>query len=230
MLITRLERLDLLVGSREWPYARENAALIAAHFAAEAEKRPLWNGQLLLMHDWRIDGANGVGQYFQTDFASFLTWRDLGFADPDIRNGFGMAALRSAEGHFVLGEMAGTTANAGKVYFPAGTPDPLDVRGDRLDMEGSVRRELAEETGLGDAECTFSPEWVAVDAGPRLALMKPVHSRLPAEELARRILAHGHTGEHPEFSAVRMVRTREDFTEAMPPFIRAYLDFALAQG
>ena len=86
--------------------------------------------------------------YFETDFASFLAWRDWGFPDRDVFNGFGMGALRCSDGAFLLGEMADHTANAGRIYFPAGTPDLDDVKLGAVDIAGSIAREIEEETGL----------------------------------------------------------------------------------
>ena len=90
--------------------------------------------------------------YFETDFASFLAWRDWGFPDSDVFNGFGMGALRCADGAFVMGEMGHHTANAGRIYFPSGTPDLDDLSGDTVDIAGSVAREVEEETGLTPAD------------------------------------------------------------------------------
>ena len=63
----------------------------------------MWNGRVLLMR--RGDIADGVlsGAYLETDFASFIAWRDWGFPDTTMRNCFAMAALRSADGAFLLG-------------------------------------------------------------------------------------------------------------------------------
>ncbi len=51
-------------------------------------------------------GKRFSADYFETDFASFLAWRDWGFPDNSVFNGFGMGALRGSDGAFVLGEMA----------------------------------------------------------------------------------------------------------------------------
>ena len=54
-----------------------------------------------------FDGGQLSTSYFQTDLASFLVWRDRGFSDKNVFNGFGMSALLGNDGAFVLGEMAG---------------------------------------------------------------------------------------------------------------------------
>ena len=100
----------------------------------------------------RSPTASLSGAYLETDFASFIAWRDWGFPDKTMRNCFPMAALRSSDGAFLLGVMGAHTATAGQVYFPAGTPDPNDVVGERVDLEAGVMRELPEETGLGPAD------------------------------------------------------------------------------
>jgi hypothetical protein len=45
-----------------------------------------------------------------------------------------MAALRGADGAFLLGEMAPHTTNGGQIYFLAGTPDPSDVFDGKVDL------------------------------------------------------------------------------------------------
>ncbi len=126
---------------------------IDAYFAELRRGKPaLWNGQVLLLHEHALTGDVLRGSFLATDYASFLAWRDWDFPDPAMRNCFAMAALRAADGAFLLGVMGSHTANAGRVYFPGGTPDLDDVVEGRVDLDGSVRRELAEETGLDVAE------------------------------------------------------------------------------
>jgi len=222
--VVRLARAELRFAPRPWPFAHERRAEIDAHFARLLRERPrAFNGQVLMLREFAIEDGLLRGAYFETDFASFIAWRDWGWPDPSVRNCFGQAALRTADGAFVLGVMSSHTLNAGRIYFPSGTPDPKDIVGDKVDLDGSVLRELAEETGLTAADVALDPGWHAVLAGPRLAMLKPVSSPLPAEELRARILAHIAAETHPELADVRIVRDPADLDEMMPEFIHDYL-------
>src|ERR1700758_2964274 len=112
--IHRVTTLDLTVRDAAWPFAEERRDEIAAHFSGKQRERPkMWNGRLLLGRDPEIAGGHFAASYFETDFASVLAWRDWGFPDKGVFNGFGMGALRASDGAFVLGVMGEHTANAG---------------------------------------------------------------------------------------------------------------------
>jgi 8-oxo-dGTP pyrophosphatase MutT (NUDIX family) len=223
--IHRVTTLDLKVKPFAWPFARERRGEIDAHFAEmQREKPALWNGRVLL-------GRNSVrtehrlsAEYFETDFASFLAWRDWGFPDRDVFNGFGMGALRSSDGAFLLGEMAGHTSNAGRIYFPAGTPDPDDVRDGALDITGSIGREIAEETGLGATDYTMDTHWSCVFAGPSIAMIRVLRVALPGEALKARVEAHLARETKPELAAVHLAWARSDLAPVMPRFVSAFLE------
>ena len=171
-VIHRVTALDLTVRPRLWSFAQTRRADIEAHFAREQRAKPqLWNGRILLARNPGFTEGQLTADYFETDFASFLAWRDWGFPDSEVFNGFGMGALRSADGAFVLGEMGQHTANAGRIYFPSGTPDLDDVRDGAVDIAGSVAREVLEETGLSDADYTASPHWDCVVSGAAIAMI-----------------------------------------------------------
>jgi 8-oxo-dGTP pyrophosphatase MutT (NUDIX family) len=213
-----------------WPWAQENRPLIEAHWARLTARNPaLYNGRVLVRRRQALEAGRLALSYVETDYASFIAFRDHGFPDPTTGNSFAMAALRASDGGFIVGRMASHTANAGKVYFPAGTPEPNDVLADgTVDLAGSVLRELAEETGLEPSEVEATDRWVATFAGARTALMREVLAREPAEALCGRIRAFLATEVRPELADVHVVRTAADIdAEAMPPFMQAYLRFAL---
>ena len=223
--IHRVTTLDLKLESWSWPFASERRAEIDAHFAEKkAEKPALWNGRVLLGREASFEGERFSARFFETDFASLLAWRDWGFADSTVFNGFGMGALRSSDGAFALGEMAAHTANAGRVYFPSGTPDPDDIRAGAVDIPGSVAREMTEETGLTEADYRASPYWHCVVSGAAIAMIALLQAEWPAEQLRARIEAELARQEEAELSRIHLVRTHADFTPQMPLFVTAFIE------
>jgi 8-oxo-dGTP pyrophosphatase MutT (NUDIX family) len=222
--IIPVARLDLRFEPVAWRFADERRAAIDAHFAKlRVDKPEMWNGRVLLLRHGEIADGTLSGAYLETDFASFIAWRDWGFPDRTMRNCFPMAALRSSDGAFLLGVMGGHTATAGQVYFPAGTPDPNDIVGDSVDLEAGVMRELLEETGLGPADAAPQPGWFATPLGQRLALMKVVEARDDAERLRRRILKFLAADLRPELAGIEVVRSVDDLHSAMPRYVSTFL-------
>lgn len=230
--IVPLDRLDLRVDPAPWELAARSRAAIDAHFAQLQRGNPaIWNGRILLLASHQVEDRTLIGRYKETDFASMMWWRDNGYPDPDIRNAFAMGALRGADGGFILCRMADWTANAGRIYFAAGTPDLSDITPDGVvDLEGSVLRELNEETGLAPSDIIVAPSWTGVFNGPRIALMRPLAARASSEEIAARINAFAALQERPEITEAVIVRGPDELTEAMPDFIRAYLRYVWEGG
>ena len=228
-VIHRVTTLDLSFHPRPWPFADERRADIDAHFAIKQREKPsLWNGRILLARNPAFTGDRFSADYFESDFASFLAWRDWGFPDKDVFNGFGMGALRCADGAFVMGEMGGHTANSGRVYFPSGTPDLDDIRGDTVDIAGSVVREVGEETGLTSADYQLGGHWDCVVTGPSIAMVLLLHVAMSGEAMRARIEANLARQSEPEFAAIHLVRGIGDLTAAMPRFVTAFVEQELS--
>ena len=231
--IEEIASIDLRLEPRPWPFAIDRAPEIGAHWEELLRSNPHhYNGRVLLMH--RVDVVAGsAGRRLESgcfiaEYKSFLAWRDFGFPDRTITNVFAMAALRSADGAFLLGEMGCTTANAGKIYFPAGTPDPSDLIGKAVDLEGNLLRELEEETGIGADEIALDAGWTTVFQGPFVACIKTVHSTLSAAELVARGAAFIAREKQPELARLKAVFGFQDLDEErMPDFILTYLRHVL---
>lgn len=228
--IVALDRVEARIEAFDWAFARERADAIAAHWAKLTVGKPsMFNGRIMLQHRAAIAGGVFQAGYFEADYAAFLSWRDFGvqssLPQPTIRNGFAMAALRAADGAFLLGRMGNHTANPGKVYFAAGTPDREDARTDgTLDLAGSVTRELCEETGLTLDEILVEECWTAVIVPGRVAFMRPVGIDLPAEAARALMLERIEAQAEPELSDIVIVRNLADCAAYdMPPFMTSYL-------
>ena len=135
-----------------------------------------------------------------------------------------MSALHAADGAFLLGLMAPHTANAGQLYFPTGTPDPDDVRGDTVDFDGSLLRELAEETGL-------TADDVGGCSGMARRARRPAHGAdqapagraSPRPRCARASSLISRARREPELCDIVIVRSRADLDARMPEFVTAFL-------
>jgi 8-oxo-dGTP pyrophosphatase MutT (NUDIX family) len=138
-----------------------------------------------------------------------------------------MGALRCSDGAFVLGEMSQHTANAGRIYFPAGTPDLGDIKDGSFDVSGSVVREAEEETGLTPSDYRAGEGWDCIDAGTSIALIRVLQVDMPGEALRAKIEANLARQASPELSAIHLVRSRSDITAAMPRFVMAWLEAKL---
>jgi 8-oxo-dGTP pyrophosphatase MutT (NUDIX family) len=226
--IHRVTTLDLKVMPAAWPFAHARRGEIDAHFAKLREGKPeVWNGRVLLgRNPMRADGRLSA-EYFETDFASFLAWRDWDFPDREVFNGFGMGALLSNDGAYLLGEMGAHTANAGHIYFPAGTPDPDDVKDGALDLASSIVREIEEETGLTQADYAMDAQWICVFNGPRVAMIRVLRVDMPGEKLRAHIEKNLASQARPELRAIHLVRATTDLSPAMPRFITAFLQAQL---
>ncbi len=160
--MVEVAELDFDLEPAPWPFAKTHAESIAAHWAELRKAKPaIYNGRVLLMgrrelHQ-RDDGSLRLrGSFFEAGYADYVAWRAFGHPGERVDNCFSMAALRGADGAFLLGEMAPHTMSGGQIYFPAGTPDPHDVFDGKVDLDASARRELLEETGV-NAEVADDP-------------------------------------------------------------------------
>jgi 8-oxo-dGTP pyrophosphatase MutT (NUDIX family) len=116
------------------------------------------------------------------------------------------------------------TSNAGRIYFPSGTPDLDDIRGDAVDMSGSVVREVEEETGLSAADYRAGAHWDCVVSGATIAMIRILDVDLTGEALRARIEANLARQAQPELSAIHLVREPRDLTAAMPRFVTAFVE------
>ena len=229
LVIHRISALDLVVEAWTWPFAEARRAEIAAHFADKQREKPaMWNGRVLLGRNPVFSGGRFSASYFETDFASFLAWRDWGFPDSTVFNGFGMGALRCADGAFVLGEMGQHTSTAGRIYFPSGTPDLDDIRDGQVDISGSIARELEEETGLVPGDYRSEADWHCVSTGHAVAMIRILHVDMPGDALRGRIEGNLALQRLPELSAIHLVRGTRDLNSAMPRFVTAFIEAQFA--
>lgn len=231
--VLEIAQLALTVGPAAWTYAEQNSAAIDAHWQRESTANPnYFNGGIYLIDQFEVDeGARRIdARLLQTDFKSYLYWRDHGYPPADVLDGFGSGLIRSAEGTVILGRQRPGNINSGLTYLPGGFIDGRDVdAGGSIDIAKSVVREIEEETGLTAGELTRQEGFLIVLGGAHVAFAVPFVSHLSTAAITDRIACHIGTEKNPELAEAVAIRTPEDFGAlAMPRYARTLLTCLLA--
>lgn len=219
--IRPISRLELSLRQQTWPFAEQNHAEIKQHWTGLTKANPdIWNGSVLMAHDVSLTGGVFSASFLKTDYASFIAWRDWGWPDTGIYNCFGSAVVQSSDGALIYGQMRHNTLNAGLCYPPGGSLDLSDLRTDgSIDMEGSITRELAEETGLDAGKAESGDLWAVFDE-QRISIARLLVFNDTAEEIVDTIAAHIAADRNPELSAAVVLRASRDLTQPMPGYAR----------
>lgn len=226
--IVAVNSLDLRVSREGWDFASRHRHDIELHWQAVTAERPgLWNGEVLLCNSAEVTDRRFIATLVQSDFASFIAWRDWGRPDATVRNCFGVPAVFSSDGALLFGVMNGWTLNAGKSYPPSGTLEPKDIAHDgTVDVVGSMRNELQEETGLDLAEAQAG-EMIVVFEGPRLAIVQRYDFNVSFEQMQAVFASHAMTEESPELSAIEAVRDISQIDSRMPGYAHDIIRYFL---
>jgi 8-oxo-dGTP pyrophosphatase MutT (NUDIX family) len=212
-----IKGLDLHLRRGSWAFADAERRKIDEHWRKLADANSkIWNGDVLICT--KVDLTAGVltGDFLKTDYASFVAWRDWGWPDRTVCNCFGSAAVVSADRAVLYGRMAGHTLNAGKVYPPGGSLEMRDVTPDgRVDVMGSITRELEEETGLKAADAEWG-ELLAIFDEHRLSVAQVFHFAETAEALAGKVREYLRSAHEDELSDIEIITATSRLASTMP--------------
>lgn len=176
----------LRVSGDPHPYETGHRAAIDARWSREIARNPaLFDGRIVLFSDIRLANGRLEGVGHEARFATFLHWR--AGSPAGAYHCFASAMLVSGDGALIAVRMGPHTANAGKVYFAAGSFEPDDVAGGSVDVVANMRREVMEETGLDLDDAEAVPGWLGWSWSGRTVLARRYRFREPAEALAERI-------------------------------------------
>ena len=228
--IVSLNSCDLVVTENPWQWALDNASAVKRFWnKAIVDKPSMFNGQVLVMGEHNIADGCLSGSVHKTDFASFLYCKDKGLPqEAGVRNVFGCAVVRSADGHLLFGRMAPYTATSGRVYPMAGTPDLEDIKDGKLDIEGSLKRELQEEAGLSTADATREPGYLLIENAGMSALCAVFDFDASSRDLKVGMMRHLDMQDEPELDEIVVFRRAAFHVHhRMPGFARILVQHLL---
>lgn len=231
MDIKPISSFDLRLHAGAWSFAEAEKPRIAEHWRKLADANPrIWNGDVLICARAEVMDAVLTGHFIKTDYASFVAWRDWGWPDEGVSNVFGSAIVHTADNALLYGRMAPHTLNSGKIYPPGGSLEMKDVTADgRVDVMGSLIRELAEETGL-DAADAERAELLAVFDGPRLSVAQVFRFAQAADTLAEEVRRYLRDGHEDELSDVEIVRASSQIDSNIPGYAVALARYLIGRA
>jgi hypothetical protein len=220
----------LRVAQGNWPFAEENAAAIDDNWEQAKRTNPnYFNGIVYLMQDAAYDGLVMDAALVRSDFKTYLYWRQQGFPEAGVIDGFGSALIRSCDGHFMLITQRAGNVNHGFAYLPSGFIDQNDVQPDgTIDIGRSVERELEEEIGEVADTLRRDEGYIAVREGVHLSFAVPFHLPITSDEFIAMVARHNEITHDPEIDTVIPVGRLEDLDGLkILPYARALLEALL---
>ena len=225
-----IARVDIAVADGEHAFAAREEAHIAPYWQREVARNPaLYNGRMLLHDHLSLVDGHLAATAYDTSFATFLYWRSLA---PRVTGFhlFGMPVMVSADGAIIAVRMAAHTANAGKVYCPAGGIDRNDIHDGKVDIDGNMAREVAEETGIDLGEAVAEDAYWGIHVNRAVGVCRLFRFPDDAETLMRRIRAHMAVDEEKEIAGVLALTDARADAHPYSVFMPPLLDWFFARG
>lgn len=203
-----LRGVEITVHEGEMPFLSAERQAISDNWREEVARNPaLFDGKMLLNHGVSLEAGMLRTAAHIIPYSAFLWWRKRQPRAGGVHI-FAFPVIESADGALIAVRMGAHTANAGQVYFAAGSFDESDVVDGYCDIEGNMRREVMEETGLDlAADAVAAPVLHACHYGGSVALLQVYRFRENAEEIVRRVNRHIPLAEDQEISEVVVIRS-----------------------
>jgi 8-oxo-dGTP pyrophosphatase MutT (NUDIX family) len=197
-----LKRIEWRLEQGRHPLEADAANAIDEGWRQRILQRPrLHDGEVVLGTTFSLADGGLSGACRKIRYAGLLHFLDLPDGGAPVhpwRHLFAWPALVSADGRAVMGRMAAHTANAGRIYFPAGSLEADDFVGGLADIDANMSREVREETGLDLGRARPDPGYLLLPAGRLALVIRIFRFDASATELAgaaREFLAARHDDE-----------------------------------
>jgi 8-oxo-dGTP pyrophosphatase MutT (NUDIX family) len=224
--VLAIDAVDLRLEEGRHPLEMLAAGEIdAAWHARLAQGLRLHDGEVVLATGLAVEQGRVSGHCRRIRYAGLLHFLDLPDAAASAtpyRHLFAWPAIIGGDGRAIMGRMAAHTANAGRIYFPAGSLDTGDFRDGRADLDANMAREVREETGLDLARAAPDPGYLLLPAGKLALVMRIFRYREAAEDLAGEARAHLARGADDELDAILSFAPGQT-DAAMAPLARRFM-------
>ncbi len=220
----------LVLRDDQHPWHRANVEAIEAHWHKVSVENPFYfNGTVIMHRGLSLQGGAIEGISHGVPFSMLLHFLATGPKEADVWHLFASSILVASDGALVLIRMSERTANPGRICAPAGSLDLSDIVDGRCNIDGNMTREVAEETGLDLGAARAEAALFGFRQERQITVYRRYHFAETSAVLAARIKAHIAKEADPEAADAVIVSSPAGITEALPPYMRAFIAFHFAE-
>jgi len=227
-VILPVDDIDVVLDPSQHPFERGNAEAIATNWQREIVAKPaLFDGTVVLLSELGYTGGRLFGRCHAVRYSTFMYWRRdrVGTA----AHAFAHPMLVTKDNALIAIRMAGHTVNAGRVYFAAGSFEPEDFPGGRVDPHGNMVREVLEETGLDISGARRGGRHYALATERGTVIFRRYFLDADAGDIAASIRDFVASEAEPEIDGPVVIRDARDLPEGLMPHMAPLIDWHFSQ-
>ncbi|MER9939861.1 hypothetical protein [Mesorhizobium sp. M0088] len=229
-VILAVDDIDVRLDPGPHPFARDNAEAIAENWQHEIAANPaLFDGMVVLLSQLAYRDSRLIGRCHAVNYSTFMLWRKRR-ENSGAEHAYAHAMLVAGDNALVAIRMGPRTVNAGRVYFAAGSFEPVDFRDGLVDVDFNMMREVREETGLDLSGVERGKRYHAMSTSSGTVIFRRYHAAAPADEIARRISAFVATETEPEIEGPVIIRHAADLPDGLSPHMKPLIEWHFANG
>ena len=229
-VILPVDAVDVRLDSGAHPFERDNSEAIAENWRRELGAKPaLFDGTVVLLSALSYRDNRLTGRCHAVRYSTFMLWRknrQVGGAE----HAYAHAMLVAGDNALVAIRMGRHTVNAGRVYFAAGSFEPIDFRDGLVDVDFNMIREVREETGLDLSGAERGQRYHALSTPSGTVIFRRYRVPEPADEIARRISAFVATEAEPEIEGPVVIRDTDDLPDGLMGHMKPLIEWHFASS
>ncbi|RJT41868.1 hypothetical protein D3227_04015 [Mesorhizobium waimense] len=227
-VILPVDAVDVRLDPGPHPFERDNGQAIAENWQREMEANPaLFDGTVVLLSALAYYDNRLVGRCHAVKYSTFMLWRQ-NRQGTGAEHAYAHAMLVAGDNALVAIRMGAHTVNAGRVYFAAGSFEPIDFRDGLVDVDFNMIREVGEETGIDLSGAARGQRYHALSSPSGTVIVRRYRVAEPADEIAQRISAFVATEAEPEIEGPVIIRHAVDLPEGLMGHMKPLIEWHFA--
>lgn len=215
--ILPVDGIEVRLDSSPHPFELANMAAIEENWLAEKAANPaLFDGTVVLLSGLSYRAGRLEGVCHAVRFATFMHWRKHR-AISGGEHAYAHAVLVSRDDALIAIRMGAHTVNAGRVYFAAGSFEPIDFVDGIADLHFNMVREVDEETGINISHLVRGKRYHAYSTEAGTVIFRRYYIDENADVIAEAIREFVAADPEPEIEEPVIIRSPDDRPEGLMP-------------